>query len=81
MIVLAFLELGYGRWLAATRRHAEQRPRRARREQHVAVGLPRAAASDRRISDSLDRQAVDIEPLQLGIGEETDRRSVRRPEG
>ena len=51
-----------------------------RREQNRAVGLPCAAARDGGIGEDLNGLAVDVETLQLLIGEEANRPTVRRPE-
>ena len=80
MIVLPGLELCRDGWLAAGRRHAKERTNCVWREQNHAVGLPCAAARDRGIGEDLNGLAVDVETLQLLIGEEANRPAVRRPE-
>ena len=80
MIVLSDLELCGGGWLATGRRHSKQRTGCVRREQNRAVGLPCAAARDGGIGEDLNGLAVDVETLQLLIGEEANRPAVRRPE-
>ena len=80
MIVLSGLELCGGGWLAAGRRHSKQRTGCVRREQNRAVGLPCAAARVGGIGEDLNGLAVDVETLQLLIGEEANRPTVRRPE-
>src|SRR5678816_3151801 len=80
MIVLALLELcGDGR-LSADCRHSKERTSCVRREQDRAVGLPCAAARGGGIGQDLNSLAVDVETLQLLIGEEANRPAVRRPE-
>ena len=80
MIVLSALELCGGGWLATGVRHSKQRTGCARREQNRAVGLPCASARGGGIGEGLNGLAVDVETLQLLIGEEANRPTVRRPE-
>ena len=54
---------------------------RGRSEDDHSARRPGAAAAKLRLSDRLRRSAVEINRLQLAVGEESERVAVRRPEG
>src|SRR5579862_6779948 len=83
--VLFFISVGRGnrsRRSAGSRYAIKSHAQQARRRKNdVAVLVPCAAASRRRVAQRLHRTAREIKPLEFSVGEESQRPAIGRPEG